>query len=56
MEDKIKEFVEYIRTNSPKDAVAFTLFVNSSEYQTEYRHEKATSDSSWRNLNGKWVD
>lgn len=56
LDEKVKDFVKFIRENSPKDAVAFNLFINYKEHEIEFRHEKETEAQSWRNLGGDWVE
>ena len=43
IQNKIDELVTLVRAKSPANAVGFNLFVNSSEYEAEYRYRDAES-------------
>ena len=60
IQEKIKELVELIRSNSPENAVGFILFLNSSEYTTEYQYRDAQGlkrdGISMMALNGEFIE
>lgn len=59
IQNKIDELVTLVRAKSPANAVGFNLFVNSSEYEAEYRYRDAESlkadGISMRALGGDFI-
>jgi hypothetical protein len=58
IQNKINEFITFIRRNSPQNAVSFDLFINYNEYDAAWRFfDKLKGTSvSMKNLNGKWIE
>lgn len=59
IQNKIDELVSLVRAKSPASAVGFSLFVNSSEYEVEYRYRDAATlkadGISMRALGGDFI-
>lgn len=59
IQNKVDELVALVRAKSPANAVSFSLFVNYSEYEAEYRYRNAeilkAEGVSMRALGGDFI-